>query len=63
LQSPDGAIRRRLCEVLMYSGDQGSLQQLDRLDHDSDNDVVAASLRAKRAIRTRLDAAAPAAKP
>ncbi|HTS71235.1 MAG TPA: HEAT repeat domain-containing protein [Terriglobia bacterium] len=63
LQSPDGAIRRRLCEVLMYSGDQGSLQQLDRLDHDSDNDVVAESLRAKRAIRTRLGAAAPAAKP
>lgn len=54
LQSPDSAIRRRLCVVLMYSGDQGSLQQLDRLEHDPDNDVAAAALRAKRAIRGRL---------
>jgi len=62
LQSPDNAIRRRICIVLMYSGDQGSLQQLDRLEHDSDNDVAAAALRAKRAIRTRLGTAAPPAK-
>ena len=62
LQSPDNGIRKRLCVVLMYSGDQGSLQQLDRLEHDPDSDVAAAALRAKRAIRARLDAAAPAAK-
>jgi HEAT repeat protein len=62
LQSPDNGIRKRLCVVLMYSGDQGSLQQLDRLEHDSDNDVAAAALRAKHAIRDRLGAAAPAAK-
>ncbi len=62
LQSPDNGIRKRLCVVLMYSGDQGSLQQLDRLEHDQDNDVAAAALRAKRAIRARLDASAPAAK-
>ena len=62
LQSPDAGIRKRLCEVLMYSGDQASLQQLDRLEHDPDSDVAAAALRAKRAIRARLDAAAPAAK-
>jgi HEAT repeat protein len=62
LQSPDNGIRRRLCEVLMYSGDAGSLPQLDRLEHDSDGDVAAAALRAKRAIRARVDAAAPAAK-
>jgi len=62
LQSPDNGIRKRLCEVLMYSGDQGSLQQLDRLEHDPDGDVAAAALRAKRAIRARLDAATPAAK-
>jgi len=61
-QSPDNGIRKRLCEVLMYSGDQGSLQQLDRLEHDNDTDVAAAALRAKRAIRSRLDAAAPGAK-
>jgi hypothetical protein len=34
LQSPDNGIRKRLCVVLMYSGDQGSLPQLDRLEHD-----------------------------
>jgi HEAT repeat protein len=60
LQSPDSGIRKRLCAVLMYSGDQGSLQQLDRLEHDPDNDVAAAALRAKRAIRARIDASAPA---
>ncbi|MGD1103886.1 MAG: HEAT repeat domain-containing protein, partial [Terriglobia bacterium] len=62
LQSPDNGIRRRLCVVLMYSGDQSSLQQLDRLEHDPDSDVAAAALRAKGAIRVRLDAATPAAK-
>jgi HEAT repeat protein len=61
LQSPDNGIRKRLCVVLMYSGDQGSLQQLDRLAHDPDSDVAAAALRAKQAIRARLDAAVPAA--
>jgi HEAT repeat protein len=61
LQSPDSGIRKRLCVVLMYSGDQGSLQQLDRLAHDPDGDVAAAALRAKHAIRVRLDAAAPPA--
>ena len=61
-QSPDASIRKHLCEVLMYSGDQGSLAQLDRLEHDPDTDVAAAALRAKRAIRARLDAAPAAAK-
>jgi len=56
LQSPDAGIRKRLCVVLMYSGDQSSLPQLDRLEHDPDSDVAAAALRAKRAIRARLDA-------
>jgi HEAT repeat protein len=62
-QSPEAGIRRRLCEVLMYSGDQASLQQLDRLEHDPDSNVAAAALRAKRAIRARLGTAGPAAKP
>jgi len=62
-QSPDAGIRRRLCEVFMYSGDQASLQQLDRLEHDPDTGVAAAALRAKSAIRARVGAAAPAAKP
>ena len=63
LQSPDNSIRRRLCEVLMYSGDKDSLTQLDRLEHDQDNAVAAAALRAKTAIRARVAATAPAAKP
>jgi hypothetical protein len=46
----------------MYSGDQTSLQQLDRLEHDPDTDVAAAALRAKSAIRARLNVTAPAAK-
>ncbi len=62
LQSPDAGVRKQLCAVLMYSGDQASLQQLDRLEHDPNSDVATAALRAKRAIRARLDAAAPAAK-
>lgn len=57
LQSPDAGIRRQLCVVLMYSGNQDSLAQLDRLDHDPDNSVAAAALRAKSAIRARLGAA------
>jgi HEAT repeat protein len=59
LQSPDSGVRKGLCVVLMYSGDQGSLQQLDRLEHDPDNQVAAAALRAKRAIHARVDASAP----
>ncbi len=54
LQSPDATIRRRLCGVLMYSGDQSSLAQLDRLEHDTNADVAAEALRAKQAIRARL---------
>lgn len=56
LQSPDAGVRKRLCTVLMFSGNQSSLEQLDRLAHDPDSNVVAESLRAKRAIRTRLAA-------
>jgi hypothetical protein len=57
LTSPDNGIRKQLCGVLMYSGDQGSLTQLDRLEHDPDGSVAAAALRAKQAIRARLGAA------
>jgi hypothetical protein len=62
LQSPDSGIRKGLCAVLMYSGDQGSLQQLDRLAHDPDGEVASAALKAKRAIRARMDSPAPAGK-
>lgn len=46
----------------MYSGDQGSLTQLDRLEHDPDGDVARAAIRAKQAIRARVGAAGPAVK-
>jgi hypothetical protein len=56
-------VRKRLCAVLMYSGDQSSLEPLDRLGHDPDGDVTAEALRAKRAIRLRFGAQAPPAAP
>jgi len=56
LQSQTASVRRRLCTVLMFSGDQTSLEQLDRLSHDPDGDVAVEALRAKRAIRARLPA-------
>jgi HEAT repeat protein len=62
LQNPDSNVRKRLCIVMMYSGDQSSLAQLDRLAHDPDSDVASTALKAKRAIRARLDSGTPAAK-
>ena len=56
-QSPKAGVRKRLCTVLMFSGDQTSLDQLDRLSHDPNEDVSAQALRAKRAIRARLEVA------
>ena len=53
LQSQDASVRKRLCEVLMYSGDQSSLEPLERLSHDPDGDVATEALRAKTAIRAR----------
>jgi HEAT repeat protein len=55
LQSPNAGVRKRLCTVLMFSGDQTSLDQLDRLSHDPDGDVAAEALRAKHGIRARLE--------
>jgi HEAT repeat protein len=57
LQSPNAGVRKGLCTVLMFSGDQSSLDQLDRLSHDPSGDVSAQALRAKGALRARLEAA------
>jgi HEAT repeat protein len=57
LQSPNAGVRKGLCTVLMFSGDQTSLEQLDRLSHDPDGEVTAEALRAKRALRASLAAA------
>jgi HEAT repeat protein len=56
LQSQEAAVRRRLCTVLMFDGDQTSLEQLDRLSHDPDREIVSEALRAKRAIRAHAPA-------
>ena len=54
LQSRNSTVRRRLCTVLMYSGDRSSLEPLDRLTHDPDAEVASQALRARQAIRARL---------
>jgi HEAT repeat protein len=63
LDNSDPDIRRRLCLVLMYSGDQSSVGPLERLSHDPNNDVAAAAIRALSAIRARSSpqGAAPSA--
>jgi len=55
-QSPNADVRKRLCMVLMFGGDQTSLDQLDRLSHDPNSDVAAEALQAKRGLRARLEA-------
>jgi HEAT repeat protein len=58
LSSRDATTRRRLCYVLMYSGDASSIQQLQPLTRDRNGDVAAAALSAVRAIRARTTSAA-----
>ncbi len=53
LNDANPAIRKRLCTVLMFTGDQSSLGPLERISHDSKADVAAEALRALRAIRVR----------
>lgn len=59
LQSHDPAARRRLCRVMMYTGDATSLEALDRLSHDPNGDVATMALRAKQAIRSRGSSPTP----
>jgi HEAT repeat protein len=53
LDNQDSAVRRRLCDVLMYSGDASSVAPLEKLSHDPNNDVAAEAIRALRAVRAR----------
>jgi len=53
LNSNDATIRRRLAVVLVSTGDKTSLAPLEKLSHDSNNDVAAAALRALSATRAR----------
>lgn len=49
----NATIRKRLCTVLVFTGDRTSLEPLDRLSHDKNNDVAIEALRALRAVRAR----------
>ncbi|MFB3924000.1 MAG: HEAT repeat domain-containing protein [Terriglobia bacterium] len=51
--SQDTDVRRRLCTVLMYTGNESSVTCLERLAQDSDTDVATEALRALRAVRQR----------
>ncbi len=62
LSEHEASVRKRLCTVLMFTGDQSSLNHLERLAHDPASDVASEALRAMRAIRARAPAAAPASK-
>ncbi|MCL5005838.1 MAG: HEAT repeat domain-containing protein [Acidobacteria bacterium] len=62
MDSRDAEVRRRLCNVLMYSGDSTSVQPLERASHDADGSVAAAALRALAAVRQRVSASAPSAR-
>ena len=63
MNSQDSDVRRRLCTVLMFTGDGTSVDHLERLSHDPDGDVAREALRALRAVRVRIAAASSAAKP
>ncbi len=56
LHDGNADVRRRLCNVLAYSGDASSLPELHPLAGDRNGDVAAAALRAERAIRARAHA-------
>lgn len=56
MDNKDAGVRRRLCTVMMFSGDATSIDPLDRLSKDSNGDVAAEALRALRAIRARTPA-------
>jgi HEAT repeat protein len=63
MNSRDSNVRRRLCTVLMFTGDQSSVAHLERLSHDPDGDVAREALRALRAVRVRVAAASAASVP
>lgn len=64
LNNNDSEVRRRLCTVLMFSGDASSIAPLQRLSHDPDSGVASEAIRALQAIRSRTSspqASTPAA--
>jgi HEAT repeat protein len=59
LDNQDSGVRRRLCDVLMESGDQTSIAPLERLTHDPNTEVAAEAMRALRGIRARTGEETP----
>lgn len=53
LSEEDATVRRKLCTVLMFTGNAASLAHLERLSHDPNNEVASEAIRAMRAIRAR----------
>jgi len=53
LNSQASDVRRRLCTVLMFTGDASSVEHLERLSRDPNGDVATEALRALRAVRQR----------
>lgn len=53
LSRDDSTIRRRLCTVLVFTGDATSVEPLERLSHGNNEEVASEALRALRAIRAR----------
>ena len=60
LRSRDSTVRKQLCTVLVFTGDRTSLEALEPLSHDKNNDVAVEALRAIRAIRARQESPTPA---
>lgn len=60
LNRPDATVRKRLCTVLMYTGDGTSIEHLERLTHDRNSDVSSEALRALRAVRSAASSSPPA---
>jgi HEAT repeat protein len=52
----DANVRRRLCTVLMYTGDSSSIPILEKMAKDKNGDVATAAFRSLSAIRTRTAA-------
>jgi len=57
LRSQDSTVRKELCTVLVFTGDRSSLEALEPLSHDKNNDVAVEALRAIRAIHARQESA------
>jgi HEAT repeat protein len=53
MNSQDSDVRRRLCTVLMFTGDATSVEHLEHLSHDHNDDVAREAVRALRAVRLR----------